>query len=79
MPLLPLTCAVPEYLKLWQDNMKGFIKREKKPPPFLNSLIQKFLNENCLVFGPETAHSIKYIGTYNEYQKLRHICAYYLN
>ena len=56
----PLTCAVPEFLKLWQDNMKGFIKREKKPPPFLNNLIQKFLNENCLVFGPETAHGIKY-------------------
>ena len=41
--------------------MKGFIKREKKPPPFLNNLIQKFLNENRLVFGPEIAHSIKYI------------------
>ena len=44
-------------------------KKRKETSAILNNLIQKFLNENGLVFGSETV----------QYQKLRHICAYYLN
>ena len=53
--------GVFETLTRQHETRKGFIKREKKPPPFLDNLVQKFLNENCLVFRLEIAHSIKYI------------------